>query len=412
MRPRSLQQRIAVYLTFFSILVAFPLILVGAFINERAEQEFWKQMLSAELADIDLNIPRGEVTRHGVLNSYVWRTGVANSPKVVPPEIASLTAGLHDNIQYDGREWAVLVREQRGVRAAASIDITELEFEEAELSTWAIAATLLAIVLLLVALNWLARRAVDPVTALSAQLATRSPTTTTPVVTEFKEREITAVVDALNGFVSRIHDHVQREKVFVETMSHELRTPLAVILGAVEVLELPGASEARSRAALTRIRDTAKGLTELTQVLLFLSNRKEPAVNNSPVSLEEVLKRSLALFEQGLASKGMRIELTVASPVVVNAEPSLCAIVVNNLIRNCCDHGVGSVDIRLTAEGLSISNRIESGSGHDAPPSWRGNIGLGLELIDRTCLQLGWQLRTDGDGDVFSVEVTFGRTRL
>ncbi len=412
MRPRSLQQRIAIYLTFFSLLVAFPLILVGVFINERAEQEFWEQMLSAELADVDLSAPRGEVTRHGVLNSYVWRTDLANSPKVVPPEIAPLAAGLHDNIQYDGREWAVLVREQPGVRAAASIDITELESEEAELSTWAIVVTVLAIVLLLVALNWLARRAVDPVTALSAQLATRLPTTTTPVVTEFKEREITAVVDALNGFVSRIHEHVQREKLFVETMSHELRTPLAVILGAVEVLELPGASAARSHAALTRIRDTAKGLTELTQVLLFLSNRKPSAVNNAPVSLEEVLKRSLALFEQELASKGMRIELTVASPVVVNAEPSLCAIVVNNLIQNCCDHGVGSVDIRLSVEGLSFSNRIESAPGNEPPPSWRGNIGLGLDLIDRTCTQLGWQLLTLSEGDVFSAEVTFGLTRL
>jgi len=403
-RPRSLQQRIAIYLTFFSLLVAFPLILVGAFMNERAEQEFWKQMLSAELNAVDLNHPQNVASHHGALNSYVWRSGETTQ---VPPQIAALGVGVHDGVHYAGRQWAVLVREHAGVRAAASIDITELESEEATLSAWAIALTVLAIGLLLAALHWLAKRAVDPVTELSAQLQTRAPTTTTAVITRFKEREITAVVDSLNGFIARLHEHVQRERQFVETMSHELRTPLAVILGAVEVLELPGIHEVRRKAALARVRQTARGLFELAQVLLFLSDRKDASVAQTPVALNEVLKRSLELFEQEFAAKGMHVELATQESVVVDAEPSLCATVINNLIRNCCDHGSGAVEISLSAHSLTISNRIDSAA-EPEDLAWRGNIGLGLDLIGRICAQLGWRLQILSEGDVFRVEVVIG----
>ncbi|MCE7903983.1 MAG: sensor histidine kinase, partial [Gammaproteobacteria bacterium PRO9] len=94
-------------------------------------------------------------------------------------------------------------------------------------------------------------------------------------MTPFKEREITAVVDALNGFVERTQEHARRERQFVETMSHELRTPLAVILGAAEVLDLSAVLEPKAAAALKRIQQTTWDLSNLAQVLLFLSGRKD-----------------------------------------------------------------------------------------------------------------------------------------
>ena len=226
MRQRSLRQRIALTLTFFSMLVAVPIVLIGEWINERAEQRFWEAMLTAELADVDAQTPQAGVVRHGVLRSYVWRTDRPEETHLIPPEIVNLPPGVSDNIEFGGKEWAVMMRETNGIRTAVSIDISELEAEEETFSTWAIATMLVGLMLLLAALNWLAKRAVEPVTQLSAQLERRPPTAIEPFTTRFQEREIVEVVDALNSFVARIHEHMSRERQFVETMSHELRTPL------------------------------------------------------------------------------------------------------------------------------------------------------------------------------------------
>jgi len=407
MKLRSLHQRIAISLTFFSVLVAIPIILVGDWVNERAEQQFWQAMLSAELANSRPDQAQPANVR-GLVDSYSWVPGSAQE-SAVPREIRELPVGLHDNVQYQGRELAVWIQQSDGMRGAASIDITELESEEATLSAWAVATALLSLALLLIALNWVAKRAIKPVTQLSAQLETRAAASTEPFVTDFEEREIVAVVKALNGFGARIHAHMQREKQFVESMSHELRTPLAVILGAVEILELRAPVDPRSAAALMRIKQTAKGMSELAQVLLFVSSRQELPMSRQEVELRAILQLSLELFRDEFAARGLTVHVRAGEPVLLQAIPTMCETVFNNLIRNCCDHGSGDVEIALSAQGLMISNRIKVRTNGQDPDfqGWRGNLGLGLDLVERVCVQLGWSLQVSGGGDVFQVEVKF-----
>lgn len=411
MKAHSLRQRIAIVLTLFSALVAAPIIFVGTWMNERTEEAVWTAMLSAELTELDVDTPGSRLLHHGVLQAYVWRRGNATDLAQVPAEISILSPGLHDDIEIGGREWVVLVHDYDSVRAAARIDITELESEETVLSVWAVLAALTALGLLLATLSWLAGHAVAPVTLLAAQLQARTPETLDPFVTPFKEREIAAVIDALNGYVARMHDYVRRERQFVETMSHELRTPLAVILGAAEVLELSTPEESKGAAALKRIQQTTWGLSNLAQVLLFLSGRKDRPVALEDVDLGALLTRSLQLFKAEFAERRLQVSLSAATDVHAQGVRPLCDIIVNNLIRNCCDHGSGTVEIDLKATRLTISNRIIDGDGGQTPgaPSWRGNAGIGLDLIDRVCVQLGWSMKVSSEGDVFQVAISFGR---
>ncbi len=409
MNARSLRQRIAIALTVFSALVAAPIILVGNWMNERAEEAVWTAMLGAELAELDIDHPDGQSVHHGVLEAFIWRPGKVAEVAQIPARIASLAPGLHDGIEIAGREWVVLVHDYDSVRAAARIDITELESEEEVLSVWALLAALTALGLLLATLNWLAGRAVAPVTLLATQLEARAAQTLDPFVTPFKEREIVAVVASLNGFVARMHDHLRRERQFVETMSHELRTPLAVILGAAEVLELSASLEPRARSALKRIQRTTWDLSDLAQVLLFLSNRKDTPIVLESVDLRALLSRSLQLFDAEFVARGLAVRLSVNEEVQVQGLRSLCDIVVNNLIRNCCDHGSGTVEIGLTVAGLTISNKVIEGdhTQNSGAPGWRGNAGIGLDLIHRVCRQLGWSMDVSSQGEVFQVDIRF-----
>lgn len=415
MRQRSLRQRIALTLTFFSMLVAVPIVLIGEWINERAEQRFWEAMLTAELADVDAQTPQAGVVRHGVLRSYVWRTDRPEETHLIPPEIVNLPPGVSDNIEFGGKEWAVMMRETNGIRTAVSIDISELEAEEETFSTWAIATMLVGLMLLLAALNWLAKRAVEPVTQLSAQLERRPPTAIEPFTTRFQEREIVEVVDALNSFVARIHEHMSRERQFVETMSHELRTPLAVILGALEVLEQRAKLDAREAAAVQRVRQTTKELLDLAQVLLFLSSGSDARIQKTPVELLPLLRRILELFRPEMLSRNLLVKWSAIDEVVVPGVQPLCETVVNNLLRNCCDHASGgTIEIALTARYLSISNAMcnvgESLQGESTSrDSWPTNAGIGLDLVDRICGQLGWTLTVRNDAEIFLATIAFGR---
>lgn len=407
MRTRSLRQRIAIALTVFSVLVASPIIVAGHLMNEHAEEAVWLAMLGAELADLNVDGADGTSAHHGVLDSYVWRPGNADDLAQVPGEIASLAPGLHDEILVGGREWVVLVRDYGASRAAAGIDITELESEEELLSVGALLVALAAMGMLLITLNWLAGRAVEPVTLLSTQLQARAPRALEPFETPFKEREIVAVVEALNGFVVRMHDHVRRERQFVETMSHELRTPLAVILGAAELLKRNKALEPKSAAALDRIQHTAWDLSDLAQVLLFLSHRKGAPIALESVDLQELLSKSLRLFAANFAAAGLKVRRVSDAEVWVQGVRPLCEIVINNLIRNCCDHGRGWVEIDLSSTVLTMSNHIvdDDQAQQIAPPRWRGNAGIGMDLIVQICEQFGWSLDVSRTESVFRVEI-------
>lgn len=394
-------------LAIFSVLVVIPIILVGVWMNERAEEEVWRAMLGAELAE--LNLATSDHKHHGFLDSYVWNMGDSSGRELVPPAILALQPGLHDGVEAGSRELVVLVRDYGTVRAAASLDITRLESEEKALSTWAVVVALISLALMLGALSWLARKAVAPVSQLATQLQTRSPTASDPISTPFNEREITAVVEALNGFVERMQDHARRERQFVETMSHELRTPLAVILGAAEVLGLSATLEPRAAAALSRIQQTTWDLSNLAQVLLFLSDRKDRPVALEGVELRTLLSQSLRSFEAEFRARGLEPRLTAEEEVHASGVRPLCEIVVNNLIRNCCDHGSGLVEVHLTSTQLTISNRIATSDAALNPvaPKWRGNAGIGMDLIDRVCRQLGWSMRARSQSDVFLVEIGF-----
>ncbi len=53
--------------------------------------------------------------------------------------------------------------------------------------------------------------------------------------------ELHTIAGALNDYLDRNEQFVERERVFISTASHELRTPIAVMTGAAELaLEQPG----------------------------------------------------------------------------------------------------------------------------------------------------------------------------
>ncbi len=69
--------------------------------------------------------------------------------------------------------------------------------------------------------------------------------------------ELYVIADALNDYLERNSQFVDRERAFIDSASHELRTPIAVIGNAVELaLDQPGTPPA-VRHQLQRIAQTS-----------------------------------------------------------------------------------------------------------------------------------------------------------
>ena len=87
--------------------------------------------------------------------------------------------------------------------------------------------------------------------------------------------ELHTIADALNDYLDRNEQFVERERVFISTASHELRTPIAVMTGAAELaLEQPGLPE-RARQQMQRVLRTAQSVEQLIELLLVLA--RDPA---------------------------------------------------------------------------------------------------------------------------------------
>ena len=132
--------------------------------------------------------------------------------------------------------------------------------------------------------------------------------------------EVGELAEALNAMLDELADAVERQRRFAANASHELKTPIATIQTVADVA-LSG-DDADLRPALGRIREVNARNAATVSSLLQLANvqvRDRAAVNLAAVCREVG------------AAHGMPVD---ATPLTVDASPSLIRQAVDNLARN------------------------------------------------------------------------------
>ena len=203
------------------------------------------------------------------------------------------------------------------------------------------------------------------------------------------DSELAVIADALNAYMQRLDELVERERAFAAAASHELRTPLAVIRGAAELLGTQGGS-----AALARIERAADQAQQDLDALLWLSRAGEaPAAEN--LRLHECL---VGLCAAQIDTEAIGWDL---QPCTLVAPPGAVAIIVSNLLRNALRAAPkpGGVRVRLMEDRLNVD---DDGPGvppeelpHVFAPRTRGHdggTGMGLYIAATLAARLGWAL--------------------
>jgi len=434
----SLQRRLLIYL-----LICAPLVWVGAAwvsssrarteVNELFDTEMIRLTLQVQATLMGLDRAKGNATPPVVsqetdledLAIAVWdqhgkvlltdREGT-QLPLLVDA-VGFIELSLQNEpwrvyyLQSPKREWLVAAGQKIGER-----DELVWGLVESQLLPW-----LLTLPVLLLAMAWAVRRALNPVRALTQELQQRTADDLHAIPSEQAPAEIRPLLQAMNGLFGRIDATLARERRFTADAAHELRTPLAVLSAQWDVLQSARTESERAQAA-NKLSAGMLRMTRLVDQLLRLSRLEatDGLTQTEPldwqVLAEQSMSDTLALAER------RQIELACEWPPEPQTPPDwrgdgqLLAVLLRNLLDNAVRYAPqgSTVTLRLTPTSLLVDNageplpaeqlqrlgeRFYRPEGQAEPGS-----GLGVSIAQRIAalhgLVLTYHPRADGSGVV------------
>ncbi|WP_243371487.1 ATP-binding protein [Geotalea sp. SG265] len=160
-------------------------------------------------------------------------------------------------------------------------------------------------------------------------------------------------------------------EAFSYTVSHDLRKPLTRIMGYTEVV-LEQCSEMNYRPCKDYLQEISAGaerMNKLIDTMLELSMLAKKEVKRERVSLSD-LATAVAL-ELKLTEPGRKVNFHIAEGVVVNGDPDLLRVALENLLGNAWKYSVQKDDA-LIIFGVTESN--------DTPAYFVCDNGVGFDM--------------------------------
>lgn len=261
--------------------------------------------------------------------------------------------------------------------------------------------------------------------------------------------ELHHLTNSIDGLLTTLHQkhqqlmETQREVIHAERLAavgelvsgiaHEINNPIGIILSRLDAIELEAeATPMPPQLAkdLAVIRTHAERITRTVEGLLAFT-RKVPERRRVALDLNGVLRESLELVGDTLASRAVRVETDLcAEPLPLVGDPAALEQVFVNLFVNAADamQGGGQLTVRsrLAPDDPGVAEATVSDTGEGIPAHLlerifdpffstkqsRGGTGLGLSVSRRIVHEHGGKIRADstpGQGSVFEVRLPLRR---
>ncbi len=258
----------------------------------------------------------------------------------------------------------------------------------------------------------LARQITDPVLRLAAAVQDPAlPVLAPGFASQFPNNEIGTLAQAIADNQNFLQQALARESHFTKDISHEIRTPLSVLKNLLPHANHGAALSVPERQAFAQAVLTLEQTTETLLALARAESVPQQRFNLTEL-LEQILLQHYAL-NHSAAGQRLKLDLQLAEAVWVIANPSLCQMLLQNLLTNLLQYASEpEVCMKLSATQLVISNSFSLPLPSDPLRSGQRTsastgIGQGLSLIQRICELQHWQLQLANDAQKFEITIRF-----
>ena len=249
--------------------------------------------------------------------------------------------------------------------------------------------------------------------------------------------ELDQLSQTINGLLNRIALYLEQKGDFLANAAHELRSPLAAIRSLAEVALNSERTPDEYVTLLNDIMEECTSLSTLVNQLLLLAegDAGRLALHPHGVRLDQVVQKSLAMFEGVAESVGVQLQAAALAPVQVAGDENHLRQVINNLVDNAIKFtppgGRVLVEVAAEAEAPQALLRVsDTGSGitkQELPRIFerfyrsdksrhrddgRRGTGLGLAICQSIVSALQGQITVDsvaGKGSRFTVHLPLYR---
>lgn len=418
----SLQKRVTFILGGFALFVAVLMAVFGHYINEQLEAEIWRSTLQSEYINYLANRKKHSdksIIVNGNLQIHIISKDKPLYNKKLN-ELYQLSPGIYDEIQIGEQEFCVLIKDLDSKRILLAYDITHLEQNEFELGLLVMVSMTIILIGIIYLSYVLGRFLVAPIQNMSKKVSSLDPEERGQLIGDsYKENELHVIANAIDAYLIKLDQFVDREKEFIDTASHELRTPIAIISGAVDILNKQPNTSKVSQRAIFRIKQATKNIAESVNALFILAKDETQLANSAQsLQLNNLIENIIQENVDALPEKKIKVILTLDDTnIFAPKEPT--SIVLRNLIKNAIVYSDDNlINISLSNGTFEIKNQGKSLSPEHIASLFNKRVrgkdgegnGLGLYLIKRICRILKWEIDISGlENNQFIVKVDLSR---
>lgn len=249
---------------------------------------------------------------------------------------------------------------------------------------------------------WLAtRKALKPLDEIAQNLSAREPSDLTRVDID-PPREVTGLIDAINGFMGRLDQTRRQSEAFMADVAHQTRTSLAAMQGHLS-LAADAQTKDQMGERLRRAEEQAAKTTRLTNQLLSHAMVIHRADNQAmqPLDLGDLVRQLLSEMLRDTAFRHITVTLEddADGKAVVPGDPVSLREALRNVIENAVRHGprenaltvrlhrdAGAVVLEVEDEGPGIpqdqrADALERFRSLARSSEGRNGSGLGLAIV-------------------------------
>jgi len=234
---------------------------------------------------------------------------------------------------------------------------------------------------------FLSRQILGPIKDLTAGAQSLSSRDFGKRVSVQGQDELGQMAEAFNAMSETLGRYETMRRQWISDISHELRTPLTALRGKVEALQdgiwtPDDESLASLHAETVRIGKLVEDLH-----LLSLADSEGLMLHRSNLDPIHVLRETVALFQERLDARGLRLGLDVGggTGTRMQGDPDRLRQVFSNILDNALRHAdaPGTLHIRARSRGERLTIWFED-SGPGVPTASLGRLFDRLYRVDRS----------------------------